>query len=111
MTTPPKQLLIEGERVDLLGEAIGQFERKQWPDGTWTFDVNLEPRLANPFVRAMMRVEARLLLEDADRFLLPDTDHRTDDQRRLDALIALVTAVGKVWRTPPDSLRSHQASP
>lgn len=36
-----------------------------------------------------MRVEAELLLEDADRLGEPGGEERTPDQRRADALLAL----------------------
>jgi len=52
-----------------------------------------EPRLALPFIRAHMRVEAELLLQDADRVNDLEWEVRTRPQRAADALIALVLQV------------------
>ena len=98
MEPPSVQRRVEGESLDLLSEAIGQFKRKQEPNGMWTFEVHLEPRLANPFVRAFMRVESRLLREDADLYDLPGMNPRTDEQRKIDALKVLVTSVANARR-------------
>lgn len=56
--------------------------------------MRLEPRLATPFARALMRVQAELLLDDADRFGQPDQADRTHEQRTADAFVALALRVG-----------------
>lgn len=43
-----------------------------------------------PLIRALMRIEAELLLDDAGRLRAPDTAYRTPEQRRADALALLV---------------------
>lgn len=98
MTTPSTRRRVEGESLDLLCEAIRRIKRTHEADGMWTFEFHLEPRLANPFLRALMRVESRLLREDADLFELPGTNPRTDEQRKIDALKVLVTSVANARR-------------
>jgi sugar diacid utilization regulator len=53
----------------------------------------LEPRLAQPFGRALMRVQAELLLEDADRLGQENWQDRTHEQRAADAFVALALRV------------------
>jgi hypothetical protein len=73
-------------------EAFSHLEFAPLRDGTHRMSGALEPRLALPFMRALMRVEADLLLRDADRLVEPDdrlptSPQRTsdpDDLRRLD---------------------------
>lgn len=81
--------LVAGEPVELLAQALGQFELSEEPDGMIDVSVRLEPELGVPFSRALMRVEAELLLQDADALGGPHDEKRTDDQRRADALVAL----------------------
>lgn len=59
----------------------------------WSFTTRLEPDIGDPFVRALMRVEARLMLEDADRVGRLGAEHRTYGQRAADALVMLVSSV------------------
>ena len=60
--------------------------------------VRLEPDLAQPLVRAMMRAEAELLLEDADA-LGPDAyEDRTREQRAAGALVRLAVRMGDETR-------------
>lgn len=63
-------------------------------EGMWVFDGEFKPHVATPFLRAMMRAEAELLLEDADA-LQPGRyeEQRTGDQRAADALVRLAEAV------------------
>ncbi len=58
-------------------------------DGMWSGAFALEPETGTPFMRALMRIEAELLLEDADRLGEAVGEERTPDQRRADALLAL----------------------
>ncbi|MGH8985059.1 MAG: hypothetical protein ACRDY6_14445 [Acidimicrobiia bacterium] len=55
--------------------------------------VRLEPELGLPFVRALMRVEAELLLQDANALGGARDEKRTDAQRRADAFVALALRV------------------
>jgi hypothetical protein len=62
-------------------------------DGMYHSSVCLEPSVGNPLARAMMRAEAELLREDADRVGTPEDDRRTQPQRAADAFIRLAHAV------------------
>jgi hypothetical protein len=60
----------------------------------FVFDGKFEPHVATPFVRAMMRVEAELLLEDADALRAGRyKEQRTCDERAVDAFLRLTEAV------------------
>jgi hypothetical protein len=83
-----KQELVAGESVDALRRAFAAFDWKR-RKGRLKCSVHLEAELAEPFVRALMRVEAELLLQDADLVGKPDTTLRTPEERRADALLAL----------------------
>ena len=77
---PMLQKLTKGWRVDQRGlcEFYGEFEAD----------------LAMPFLRALMRAEAELLLEDADALCPGQPDEqRTNDQRSADAFVRLAEAV------------------
>jgi hypothetical protein len=94
---------VAGEPIDTLLQALLKFQWSTPTDGMMHFKVKLEPELAVPFNRALMRVDAELLLQDADQ-LTPENarDLRTDDQRHADALVALalrVTDAADVLRT------------
>ena len=80
---------VSGEPIDLLSEAVARFEYAQGRDGMVHLELRLEPRLGDPLLRALMRIEAELLLEDADRFGNPDEEPRTHAQRGADALVLL----------------------
>jgi hypothetical protein len=93
MTSHSTHHLVEGEPLELLAEALLHIDLQEQQDGTWSVTSLLEPDVGDPFVRALMRVEARLLLEDADRVGTPGVEHRTYEQRAADALVLLVTSV------------------
>ena len=50
----------------------------------------LPEELASPFTRALMRIEAELLLDDADVLTARIGERRTQSERRADALTALI---------------------
>jgi len=88
--------LIYGERtLDLLpgllklrnGHTIA-------PDGSYRFDVRLEPSEAAPLRRALMRIEAELICEEADRIVEGSEEDPPPDVRRGEALLRLVTVIG-----------------
>ncbi len=91
---------VAGERIDTLMEALSQIEFEGSRNGMMSFSMELEPRLGTPFMRALMRVEAELLLEDADRFGENDHEVRTNEQRAADALVALAFRVTDATRAP-----------
>lgn len=84
---------VAGEPLVTLIEALQQFEVKSTRNGMTSFSMQLEPRLATPFFRALMRVEAELLLGDANRLGQENWEDRTHEQRAADALVALALRV------------------
>ena len=95
------QRTVAGERADLLLEAYLQFEWKPARNGMSTVTGELEPRLAQPLVRAIMRVEAEFLLEDADHHGEAESEERTHDQRACDAFLALGLRVADAMNSTP----------
>jgi hypothetical protein len=62
------EIRVAGEPGLTLLEAFQQFKWKKARNGMQTASFSLEPRPGNPLIRALMRVEAELLLEDADSY-------------------------------------------
>ena len=87
------EMRVAGERADTLLEALGRIEWSDAPDGMRCGSFRLEPRLGDPFLRALMRVEAELLLADASRLGRDDYEERTHEQRAADAFVALTLRV------------------
>jgi hypothetical protein len=83
---------IHGEPLPLLLEAIAQMEFVSEAGGHLTVDAELERRLAEPFLRALRRVEARQLAEEAS---IADgrAGFRTAQERAALAFTALVVEV------------------
>ena len=81
--------MLHGEPLSLLLEAIAQMKFVHESDGSLRVDVRLERRLGDPFVRALERVEAQLLLDEADR---PEglRDHSPDEERAAKAFTVVV---------------------
>lgn len=89
----PNQL-IAGEPVEALVSALQQFTFKRKPNGMVHFNVRLEPALARPFRRALMRIEAELLVDDADQLRgTTPMEERTPEQRSTDAIVALAQRI------------------
>ena len=84
---------VAGERLDTLIEALQQIQLKDARGGMTSMSLRLEARLGHPFCRALMRVQAELLLKDADRLGLEDWEDRTHEQRAADAFVALALRV------------------
>ena len=63
------------------------------PDGEYIVNGDLPPEVAPPFIRAIMRVEAELLLHDAELVTVDNEEPRTPDERRTDAFVALVLRI------------------
>lgn len=84
-------ILVAGEPVTELIRAFLQFETAERPDGMYQIDAHLEPDIAAPLARALLRVEAELLLRDADAWGTDGFEDRTSPQRCADALVELVT--------------------
>jgi len=86
---------VAGERVDTLVQALQQIKLKKAPNGMTKVSGRLESPLADPFFRALMRVQAELLLQDADRLGSENWEDRTHEQRAADAFVALALRVGE----------------
>jgi hypothetical protein len=72
-----------------LRRAFAAFTLKRQPDGRFKGSLQLDRELGDPLLRALIRVEAELLAEDADQIGRSDAAPRTAEQRRADALVAL----------------------
>ena len=91
-------ITIAGERVDLLAQALLRFKlQPPAPDGMMRFTARIEPEYGDPFVRALRRVEAEMLLEDADLIGTAHDEQRTCDQRAHDALMELIRRIAATF--------------
>jgi hypothetical protein len=57
------------------------------------YDARLDMPAGAPLLRAVLRAEAELLIEDADRLDDPEYEGRSPEQRRSDAFRRMVEAV------------------
>jgi hypothetical protein len=85
--------LIAGERRADLLRALSYVSTESQPDGSYVLNGDLPPDVAPPFIRAIMRVEAELLLHDAELVTVEGGEPRTPEERRTDAFVALVFRV------------------
>ena len=86
------QTLIYGERVaDLVPVLVLMGEsRRIRADGMHELSWKLPSEEAAPLLRALLRAEAELALEDADALGTPGFEERTSEQRAADALLRLI---------------------
>ena len=63
-------------------------------DGMCHMDATLAPKDGMPVQKALMRAEAALMLEDADRIGSVQYEDRTYEQRAADAFVRLVQSMG-----------------
>ncbi|QIS16216.1 DUF222 domain-containing protein [Nocardia arthritidis] len=91
--------LIAGERRADLMRALSYVSTESGPDGEYIINGDLPPEVAPPFIRAIMRVEAELLLHDAELVTVESGEPRSPEERRADAFVALVLRV--------DDARTH----
>ncbi len=90
---------VAGEDLKSLARALVHFKSSTRSDGRMTFDFVLPPPLGDVFARALYRTEAELLAADADLIgTTDDTWQRTPEERRADALVALVVKVGAAMK-------------
>ena len=97
---PPRRPTVMGERLDDLVPALRAVRDNitETDDGMWSVDCNLSPEKMVPLCRALMRVEARLLREDANRLSAEMQPWRTPEQRRADALLELAKMLPRARR-------------
>jgi hypothetical protein len=88
--------LVYGESVEALTPGLRTIGANMKPakDGSVHFSVLLEPERGNPLRRALLRVEAELLREDADAVGTPHESQRSYEQRAADALVRLFVTWG-----------------
>ncbi|HYW61971.1 MAG TPA: DUF222 domain-containing protein [Bradyrhizobium sp.] len=81
---------VGGEPCELLRRAIARLTMTRGPNGEGVLAGKLPQELAEPFTRALMRIEAEQLLNDADLLKATIGETRTQSERRADAFTALV---------------------
>jgi Domain of unknown function (DUF222) len=107
-----KDNVVYGERVKDLLPGLLKFRDAATfdDDGMWTSSITLDPTEGAPVQRALMRVEAELLREDADAIGSGEEEHRTYEQRAADALLRLVQAIGGGVARPGEAAAQQSAS-
>jgi hypothetical protein len=89
--TDGAELMVAGEPCAPMIESLLAMECRTAPDGMVEFDGLAGPHL----LRALMRTEALMMLEDADLMAAGRTVNRTPDRRRADAFVALAQAIAE----------------
>ncbi len=96
MSQPTKVL---GEDLETLLQIIPYFKTTKTRAGTVNVSAERVPfEVVAPFLRALMRREARLLIEDADLVTENADEPRTTDQRRADAFVDVITSLSAASR-------------
>src|SRR5919201_6001729 len=87
--------LVYGEHIDDLFAALEAFVHAGSidEDGMFVSSVELPGQVGQPILRALTRVEAELLLEDAEALRSGCHEDRTSEQRAADAFVRLADAV------------------
>ncbi|MEZ5375580.1 MAG: hypothetical protein R2733_03650 [Acidimicrobiales bacterium] len=84
--------LVYGESAHELLRALSKNRGQTTASGMVEIDLTLSSEEASPLIRALMRAEARLLLDEAAAFG-PDTALRTPEERGCDAFVEIVTSL------------------
>jgi hypothetical protein len=85
---------IYGERIeDLLPALLAITDAMTLDDGMYRASFTLDQKHGVPLRRALMRVEAELLIEDANSFGCQKFEYRTYEQRAADAFVRLVQVI------------------
>lgn len=85
---------VYGESAQAILDTMRKSDRSVSDTGMYRFELRMSPDEASPIMRAHMRAEAELLLEDANAFD-PRVETRTAEQRGADAMVAVVTSAAK----------------
>jgi hypothetical protein len=80
--------LIMGESADDIVTEMRQMKLSKYADGSGQLDGAVDSE--GPFVRALMRAEAELLVADAAAMSFGTYEDRTPDERRHDALLLIL---------------------
>lgn len=81
-------MTVAGEQIEDLARALCQMAIRPEPDGMTTFCADWAAEVAAPVLRALLRIEAELMLEEADAHA-PGAPLRTSEQRAVDAFVEL----------------------
>jgi hypothetical protein len=103
--TRDRQRRVAGEDPAVLLPLLARIRDNlvQNDDGTFAVHVTYRNDEAPPLVRALMRVEAELLLEDARRLRGPGDPLRTPRARSTDALLLLALRTAAALGKQPDA--------
>jgi hypothetical protein len=103
MSATKRPRLVAGERVEALLPALRAIMENAMltGDGMFEVEVSLADEDAEPLMRALMRLEARLLREDANRLNRDGVAVRASERRRADAMgLLLQHAAAALVRQP-----------
>lgn len=84
---------VAGEPRDVLVQAVLRFQLGPEVDGLSKAEAWLPPDLMTPFTRALYRIEAELLIADAETFTAEVGETRTQEERRHDALMTMLQRI------------------
>jgi hypothetical protein len=92
-----KSPTVYGERIEDLLPALLTIQNAMTidADGMYHASFALNAKDGEPLQRALMRVEAELLIEDADSIGCRHFEDRTHGQRAADALVRLFQTIGE----------------
>jgi hypothetical protein len=86
--------IVAGEPVEPLFRALRRImSEAEEVDGMYRVSTTLPPEEAEPLGRALMRIEAELLVADAATVGTAQHEERTPPQRRHDALVLLAQRI------------------
>ncbi len=85
--------VVAGEPARVLFLALKDLQFERDDDGMAHYSLKVEAPLGAPLQRALMRVEAELLLQDAASVTTAQGEDGTAEQRRCDAFVALALRV------------------
>lgn len=95
--------IVAGEDIREVMEVLSKLKWTESDDGSWTSHGTWGTE-GNAFARALMRIDAELMTDEADLIGSPGHRLRTDDQRRADAFYELVMRIGdSLGRPRPES--------
>jgi Domain of unknown function (DUF222) len=86
--------LVAGEPLVLLVRALSALSIEERPDGWANVRGDIPPEPGAAMHRAIMRIEAEMICEDADKLEVAGREARTSPQRRHDAFVVLAQRIG-----------------